>query len=314
VGLSPLPVPPHVFAVEPGGLAYGRFERSGPGFELAAWGAVELPADSFQEGLLGGPAREPRRLSEAIAALVKELPGGIRAASLVVPDAWLRVAFAEGGDLPGPAAAREEVLRWKLKRLVPFRVEELRVAGAEVAPLNGDGTPRLLLGFALDVLLSQLEAAFAGEAIEIGQVSNRSLSLLAAVEETAASGELVTLAVATGDGYTLAFARRGAPILHRYKPMPEGTSAAARAALVRRDLRLTRSFLDEQLPDAPRLPAIVAAPPDLEPIWLEWISQGLGASAEPLAAGHLPPLALAAPGHSAIEIGPLLGAAAREVP
>ena len=65
MGLSPLPVPPHVFAVEPGGLAYGRFERRGPGFELAAWGEVELAADSFQEGLLGGPVREPRRLSEA---------------------------------------------------------------------------------------------------------------------------------------------------------------------------------------------------------------------------------------------------------
>jgi hypothetical protein len=305
-------VPPHVFAVAPGRLVYGRFDRSREAFHLGPTGEVELPGDAFQEGLLGGSLREPRRFVETLAALVKELPAGIRSASLVLPDAWLRVAFAEGGDLPRAKAARDEVLRWKLKRLVPFRVEELRVAGAEVAPLDG-GPPRLFLGFALDSLLGQLEDAFAQNGIEIGQVSSRSLSLLAGVSATGAQGGLVTLALVGEDGYSLAFARRGEPVLHRFKPMPAETTGAARSALVRRDLRLTRSFLDEQLPDEPRLPAIVAVPGDLEPTWLEWIAHDLGTTAVSLGFEHLPPLS-GAEGLKALDVGPLLGAASREVP
>jgi hypothetical protein len=306
-------VPPHVFAVGPGRLAYGRFDRGRGGFQLAAFRQAELPADTFQDGLLGGPLREPRSLSDALAALLAGLPGGVRAASLVLPDAWLRVAFAEGGDLPRAGSAREEVLRWKLKRLVPFRVEELRVAGAEVAPLDGDGTPRLLLGFGLEVLLAQLEATFSEQGITLGQISNRGLSLLAAVAELGAGGELVSLAVIGPEGYTLAFARRGEPVLHRYKPIPEAATPAARSALVRRDLRLTRSFLGEQLPDLPRLPAIVAAPAQAGPQWLDWVGQGLGGSAVPLGYSHLPPLS-GVEGVEEADIGPLLGAAAREVP
>lgn len=305
-------MPPHVFAVAPGRLSYGRFDRSREGFHLGAMGEVELSADAFQEGLLGGPLREPRRFQESLAALLAELPAGIRSASLVLPDAWLRVAFAEGGDLPKAKAARDEVLRWKLKRLVPFRVEELRVAGAEVGPMNG-GPPRLLLGFALDALLAQLEDAFAACGVEIGQVSSRSLSLLAGVSELGAEGGLVTLALVGEEGYALAFARRGEPVLHRYKAMPAEATGAARSGLVRRDLRLTRSFLDEQIPDEPRLPAIVAVPGDLEPTWLEWIAYDLGATAVSLGFEHLPPLSGAA-GLKAIDVGPLLGAASREVP
>ena len=51
-----------------------------------------------------------------------------------------------------------------LKRLVPFRVDELRIGAQEVEPLPNqpaEEPERLLLGFAVDQLLTQVEDAFA---------------------------------------------------------------------------------------------------------------------------------------------------------
>lgn len=305
-------VPPHVFLVRPGRLEYARIERGRGGYSLTAYTSVELPAETFADGLLGGPVKDPAALRERLRQVLSSLSWSVKQASLVLPDAWFRLAFAEGGDLPKNGSARQEVLRWKLKRLVPFRVEELRVSGYETAPLVEGAGQRLLLGFALEILLSQLESAFEATGIEIGQVASTSLCALAALNEPLAGAELIGLALAAEDGYTLLFGRRGEPFLHRHKPAPENLTGPAREATVRRDLKLTRSFLDEQLDGVENARILLVAPRDLEAGWLEWIRQSFGANVTPLAARDLLPLA----NTEALvlqDLMPLLGAVAREV-
>ena len=126
--------PPHAFRVDAQSIAYAGFRREGGVYTVAETAEAALPPETFHEGLLGGPPREPERFREAVAALVGGLSDPPREASLVLPDAWLRVAFT---DLAAPptGADREEVLRWKLKRLVPFRVDELRLTAQTVLPL-----------------------------------------------------------------------------------------------------------------------------------------------------------------------------------
>jgi hypothetical protein len=321
-----VPVPPHVFALEPRRLCYGQFARAAGGFRFRVWREVPLPADAFHSGLLGGPLRDPRAFGETLARLVADLPGAVKDASLVLPDPWLRVTFSEVGDLPRGAEQRDEVLRWKLKRLVPFRVDELRIGAVEVSPLAGQAEPRrLLLGFAVEQLLTQLEEAFAAAGVRIGQITNRSLATIAAVagppaqsrddEPPALDGAPLfwALLLVEEAGYTLAFVRGAEPVLHRFKGFAGSLPEAARASFVGRDLKLTRDFLDEQFPGSRLDRVVLVAPPEVEPPWLERLREGLGQGAAPLDGRHLPPLQAEGATAPWRELAPLLGAARREV-
>jgi hypothetical protein len=314
LGVEPVPSPPHVFALDGERLRYGQFANDRHGFRLRAFREAALPRDPFQHGPLGGPLRDPAAFRALVAGMVKAIPGGAREASLVLPDTWLRVTFSESGDLPRDASALEDVLRWKLKRLVPFRVDELRVNATEVSPIPGQEEPRrLLLGFAVEQLLAQIEDGFAAAGVRIGQISNASLSLLAAVAPSVA-GAFSALVLVGDEGYTLIFSRGGEPVLHRYKGFTGNLPEASRAAFVGRDLKLTRNFLDEHFPGSAIGSVLLLSPPELEPTWLDRLEEGLGAPAAPVDGRHLPPLraeeASVPPWRS---LAPMLGAARQEV-
>jgi hypothetical protein len=322
-GLGPLPAPPQAFALDGGRLAYGGFDRVDGGFRFREYHREELTAETFQHGPLGGPLKDAAGFEAALGRLVERLAAPVKEASLLVPDAWLRVVFAESGELPAAARERDEVVRWKLKRLVPFRVEELRVDQVEVASLPGQQEPRrLLVGFAAEALLASLEAAFARLGVRLGRITNSSLALLAAMTEPAAGDGLTALVVAEGGaasaagdggGYTLVVARDGEPLLHRYKGLAAGLPESARGEFVRRDLALTRNFLAENVAGAAVTAAVVASPPASEAAWLSWLEDGLGVRAEAFGAAHLPPLEGVGPAVDWREVAPLLGAVHQEV-
>ena len=67
LGMGSVPAPPHVFALDAATLRYGRFVQAGGGWELREMRRVELPAETFQPGLLGGPLREPPAFAQRLA-------------------------------------------------------------------------------------------------------------------------------------------------------------------------------------------------------------------------------------------------------
>jgi hypothetical protein len=308
-----VPAPPHAFALDARRLRYGQFVRDRQGYRLRGWREAALAADAFQSGLLGGPLRDAAAFQGLVGGLVRGV-SGLKEASLVVPDAWLRVTYTEITDVPRQAQARDEVLRWKLRRLVPFRIEELRVGAVEVSPLPVQEEPRrLLLGFGVEQLLAQLEDVFAAHGVRIGRITNTSLALLSAVEIPPTSGFSAVVQVES-EGYTLIFARHGEPVLHRFKPFTGGAPDAAQAGYVTRDLKLTRNFLDEHFAGATLGPILLLAPPESEPMWMDRLQEGLGQSVAPIDGRHLPSLRsedpVAPPWR---ELAPMLGAVRQEV-
>ena len=313
LGLASVAVPPHAFAIEPGRLSYARFERSGGGFTVSATRTLELPADGFHQGLLGGTLKEVGPFRDALASLQRDLPGAVHAASLVLPDAWVRIAFSESGDLPANGRAREDILRFKLKRLVPFRVDDLRLTATEVTPLPQQAEPRrLLLGFGLENLLGQLEGVFRDAGVHLGQITTASLATLGAVTRGQSQAGRTTLVHVAGDGYTLLFAEGDEPLLCRYKPTAADLDAAAQAGMVRRDLRLTRNYLEDQLGGSGVGRVVLAAHGPALSRWAEWIREGLEAPVEELSFRHLAGIAGLESG-DLFTLAPLAGAATREV-
>ncbi len=309
-----MPAPPHVFGLDARSLRYGQFVRDRQGYRLRGWREAAMPADAFHAGLLGGPLRDPAAFEALVGGLVRNVPGGLKEASLVLPDAWLRVTFSEITDVPRQMQARDEVLRWKLRRLVPFRVDELRVSAVEVEPLPVQEEPRrMLLGFGVEQLLAQIEDAFTAHNVRLGRITNSSLGLLSAVELPPSSGFAAVVQVEQ-EGYTLIFARNGEPVLHRYKPFTGGMPDAAHSGYVTRDLKLTKNFLDEHFAGAPLGTVLLLAPPESEPMWLDRLQEGLGSSVAPVDGRHLPSLRSEDPvAPSWRELAPMLGAARQEV-
>ena len=413
LGLDPVWPPPHVFALERHELRYGGFHHSPQGWVFETSRREPLPEDLFADGVLGAPMREPRAFWEILQDFVAALPGPIKEASLILPDGWLRLTFTESDELARSRKARDEILRWKLKRLVPFRVEELRVSATEVRAFPNQTEPlRLLIGFAIESLVAQLEDAFQGVGIELGQITNNTLALAAGLESILAPDELAALVLVEREAYTLSYLYGGEPLLYRYKAfgdetlpeagagnadstataaagardessseqstaadgifvgdspasgvsagdspaggipaggipeggipeggIPEGDSPeggasengdfwsgpgsavtmfrdplypAVDSGAVRRNLRLTMSFVRRHFPERPLARLFLAAPPEAEMQWLDWLAEELEVAPEPLGFEHFA-LTRTQTGESWAVTGPLLGAASIEV-
>jgi len=305
-------VPPHVFALDAKALSFAAFGHGGGGLELLELHAEPLAEGSWTVAPPGLAPADAGAFAERVAALLERASATVRQASLVLPDDWLRAVFVEHGELPRPAAERDEVLRFKLRRLIPFRPEELRLALLPAAPLAGQQEPgRALVGFANELALARFEEAFARHGVELGQIVSAGLAMSAALLARSAEGDLLLLA-AGGGAFTVAGWSGGEPVLYRQKAVPADWDEATRREVLVRELRLTRAFVEERLPRV-RLPdPVLVVPASEETFWREVVSAGLGRDAAPLGSRALP-LAGLAPGADWRELAPLVGAASAEV-
>ena len=289
LGIEPLPVPPFVFAVDESRLRFARFEPGSAGHDLAIYNSIDLEPDLFAAGPVGGPIHDPERFRTALGELLKGIDASVDQGCLILPDPWLRIAVVESEELPRKAEDREEVLKWKLQRIVPFRVEELRVRGTTSRPRFRQGeADRVLLGFGLESLLTQLEGVFQNRGIHLGYISSESLTLLASVQHALRDVELGAVAFVTARGYSLTFVLRGEPVLHRFKALPQLAGDEPPRQLVDRDLNLTGMYLRDQFPGAQVGRLLLVAPEAIETRWLEWLSSGFGLPAHAVRREHLP--------------------------
>ena len=287
VGLDDPRGPASVFLLDERELVLAHFLRQdGAVPELQAVRRRELPADTFQEGALGGPLREPAQFHEVVAELQQAadiaIGEPVTHAALVLPDRWLRLTFAELEEVPGKPNLREEALRFKLRKQVPFRVEELRVRGRRTGAVD-NGAARFLIGFGVEHVLAQIEDSFRRAGIHVGTVTNESLSAADGLVRLDGGSGPFLLLVAHPDGYSLlAYADEG-PALFRYKSIDPDLPSSVTSNLAVRELRLTRSFIEErELFGSNRsLPAhvlVLAAEQDRE-AWSDRLEEGLGLSA-----------------------------------
>lgn len=314
-------MPPHVFAVRRRELRFAAFSHSlsaggGGGLELAEFHALPLAEGTFGSGPLGVPVGESTALAESVRMLVARAATPVRVATVVLPDAWARSMVIELGELPEEPATRLEVLRFRVKRMVPYRVEDLRIEAvplAAFAPRGGQEEPaRCFVTMANAAVCSMIEEGFAKSGVRIGQISGATLSTLQALHRSASERGLFGLALVDADGFSLALVRAGEPVVWRQKSFTEGLSDADRSRLLTAELRLTRTFVGERFPGEALEALYLAAPRAVEPFWLQVLGQGLDCQPRRLGVEHL---GLAAEGFSDAfaELAPLAGAASREV-
>ena len=306
-------MPPVVAAVARRELRFASFRREGGAFDVREYVTVALDEGVFAGGPLGGPVAQPAALEAAVGSLVARLSSRPHVASLVLPDAWVRGMTIELGELPRSTAMANEVLRFRLRKLVPFRVDELRLVAAPIEKLSGqEEASRVLVLLAAEGVCAALERGFAAHGVRIGQLTNASLARLDALAAGGRLPGLAALATVEPDGFTLVFARDGEPVLWRQKSFTEGLGDDDRARLLAAELRLTRTFLAERLGGDRLSAALLAAPRTVEAFWLRALEDGLSHPVALLDVAHLP-LTGVVPAHPAAELATLVGAACREI-
>lgn len=278
-----------MFLLDERELVLAHFVRqNGPTPELQAVRRRELPADTFQEGALGGPLREPAQFHDVVAELQQAADTAtgtqVTAAALVLPDRWLRLTFAELEDVPRSPQHREEALRFKLRKQVPFRVEELRVRGARTG--NDGASTRFLIAFGVERVLAQIEDSFRRAGIHIGMVTNASLGAVNGIRQVHDVGGAFLLVLAHRDGYSLLAHTEEGPALYRYKNFDPALPPSVASRLAVRELRLTRSFIEERglfgaEANLPEHVLMLAAEASRE-IWRERLEEALGLPARVL--------------------------------
>jgi len=296
-------------AADEGHLRYGRFANGGGRMELQEYREVALSSDFWMEGPMGGPARDAQRLDDAVTELLAPLSAPPDRLSLLVPDSWLRLTFAELDEVPSSDEQQEEVLRWKLKTLVPFRVEELRVEAVEVAPLpRQQEKHRLLIGFSVERLFAQLEDALEARGARVGQIINHGLALGTIVGTGAGVEGMTALVYVRVDGFALSFYHDGQLVFHRDKVLREEASPSN---MIRRDLMLTRNFLEEAFGSAELQRIQLLASQAERPIWEALVEESLEQAVAVVRPEDLP-LRGNAPLADWLDVAPMLGTALGE--
>jgi len=282
-GLEPRALPPHAFGLTRRELSYAAFSDEAGSRVLLEAQSVPLPADQFGDGPLGLPVGARESFATAVRLLLSRLSKAPKEASLVLPDSWSRGLMIDSADLPEEPAARREVLRFRLKRLVPFRAEDLRIDAVPLEPGTADGPRKAFAAFGSESLCAFVEEGFRESGVRLGWISGETAALHAGLRRAVAADDpdpevaapVLGLAVVDADGFTLVLSRRGEPVVWRQKSFTEGLADADRERLLSVELRLTRTFLEERLPGSPLGSVYLASPQAVEPFWLRVLGDSL---------------------------------------
>jgi type IV pilus assembly protein PilM len=170
----------------------------------------------------------------AVVAAVRKALDGVagtgrersRDVTLVVPDAAVRVLFLDFDQLPSKAAEALPVVRFRLKKLLPFEADEAMVSYQLMSNVKGGLIKMVAVAMPKDVL-AEYEGAVIAAGYLPGAVLPSTLAALAGLDET----ETPTLVVNAGPrGVTTAIVKAGALLLHRSVDMGGDAVVSAVAA------------------------------------------------------------------------------------
>lgn len=155
----------------------GRLGESGSLVESCA--VRELPPGSVVPDLTEPNIRQPEVVRKAINDVVGNVAGRLRDIIGILPDAAVRVVLLDFDTLPSNQQEAEGVVRFRLKKSLPFDVEKAKVSYHVQASLGG---LRLVAAVALSSVVEDYESAFRDAGYSAGVILPSMLAALGAAE------------------------------------------------------------------------------------------------------------------------------------
>ena len=156
----------------------GRVSENG-GRALEGCASSELAPGSVVPDLIETNLRQPDAVYETVRDTLGSIGGRSRDVIAVLPDAAVRVVLLDFETLPSKRDEAESVVRFRLKKSLPFDVEKAKVS-YHVQPSNGG--VRVIAAVALANVIEDYEAAFRQAGYEPGVVMPSMLAALGAAD------------------------------------------------------------------------------------------------------------------------------------
>ncbi|MGC2162877.1 MAG: hypothetical protein WA634_13260 [Silvibacterium sp.] len=215
------------------------------GGEQATVAFAPLAAGVVQPGLAASNFPEQTLVVAALRQALDEVAARDTKLTLVVPDAAVRVLILDFDSLPSKAQETLPIVRFRLRRLAPFDVDDAAVSYQIMSQQQGQ--TRVLVTVMPAAIRAEYEAAVRAAGYEPGVVLSSTLAALAALP----SGDAAMVVNRNGLSLTTAITNGDELLLHRTLELPENDKSQ------REDLTqavsVAAAYFEDMLHAAPRI-------------------------------------------------------------
>jgi type IV pilus assembly protein PilM len=234
--------PPAAVELSPQGVLAAA--SPGPG-KPPVYAFEPLPQGALIPGIGEHNLRAPELVANAMRAALGQVSPRTRAVTLVVPDTVVRVFVLDFDSLPGKAAEAIPVLRFRLRKMVPFEVEHAGLSYQLLVETKSEC--KVLAAVIPGPVLQEYEAAVRMAGYEPGAVLPTSLAALGAID----SAEPVLAANLSALALTTSVTQGQDLLLYRTLDLPE--EPTQRLAEVQRGIAVAAAYYEDKLGARPRL-------------------------------------------------------------
>ena len=242
LGSQPGARPPVAVELSPQGV----LAAASPGVGKPPVYAFEpLPQGALLPGIGEQNLRAPELVANAMRVALGQVSPRTRAVTLVVPDTVVRVFVLDFDSLPSKAAEAIPVLRFRLRKMVPFDVEHAGLSYQVLVETKSEC--KVLAAVLPGSVLAEYEAVARMAGYEPGAVLPTSLAALGAID----SAEPVLIANLSALALTTAITHGQDLLLYRTLDLPE--EPIQRLAEVQRGISVAAAYFEDKLGVRPRM-------------------------------------------------------------
>lgn len=176
--LESTPHPPLAIEIDLERVSGARWTRGGG---LDAYAVEALPLAALAPSAVEANIANPAALKTAVANICKRLNAKDESVALILPDPVIRVFVQHFDEFPRSPEEAEPMLRWKLKKSVPFEVDETLISYTRQAPREAGVD--VVTALARLRIIREYESLLEGAALHPGVVLSSSLAAISLVDE-----------------------------------------------------------------------------------------------------------------------------------
>jgi hypothetical protein len=209
--LDAIPHPPLAIEIAPDRVAVARWSRTG---SLDGFAVESLPAGAIVPSAVETNLVNPSAVNRAVAAACKRVRSRDEDVALILPDPVIRVFVQHFEEFPRSAEEAIPILRWKLKKSVPFEADETIISYMRQAPREAGVD--VVAALARLRIIREYESLAEGVGLHPGVVLSSTLAAISLLED----GKPTLLARISGSALTTAIVRSGVLCGYRCTELP----------------------------------------------------------------------------------------------
>lgn len=209
--LDATPHPPLAMEITPERVAAARFGRTGA---LEGFAVEALPPRTIVPSAVESNIGNPAAIKLAVSNVCIRLRATDEDVALILPDPVIRVFVQHFEEFPRSAQEAEPMLRWKLKKSVPFEVDETLISYMRQSPRE-EGVD-IVTALARLRIIREYEALAEAAELRPGVVLSSSLAAITLLDDH----QPTLLARVAGPSLTTAIVREGVLCGYRCTELP----------------------------------------------------------------------------------------------